>query len=132
MGDFFNRLQDEMENKEKEAGISAVDLLDLPLKHRLIMRFMLRAVVISQLDIIKEVKGWKGEKEIPEPDFMEAIESLIAQGFLILLGEPDAPNYRVNLGRKRASTLDSNIWGKLESKLDNMEKKEDSEKDENK
>lgn len=117
MSSLFDRLQNELDDRGDEGGISILDLIDLPENLRRLMRFMLRAVVVSMADVSDEVAGWKEKDRMPPDELLTALMALVKQGWLIQLGEKDKPNFRVNLRRRKASTLDDSIWGALDSKI---------------
>lgn len=117
MSSLFDRLQNELDDRGDEGGISVLDLIDLPENLRRLMRYMLRAVVVSMAEVTDEVAGWKEKDQIPADEINSSLMALVEQGWLIQLGEKDKPNFRVNLRRRKASTLDDSIWGALDSKI---------------
>jgi len=117
MSGLFDRLQSELDDREDEGGISPIDLLELPENLRRVMRFMLRAVVVSKDEIEKHIATWPEKDRMSGDDLGEGLRILVEQGWLIQLGEKDHPTYRVNLRRKKASALGDSIWGALDAKI---------------
>ena len=117
MSGVFDRLQKEIEDKQKDGGITPLDMVDLPPALRKIMRVMLRRVQMSYPDLMEAMKGVP-EKERLSPDELEkAIATLVEQSWLMKIGEDERAIYKVNLRRKSGSTLASGIWKALDSKL---------------
>jgi hypothetical protein len=130
MSDLFDRLQNEMDDRNEEGGISPMDLLELPDEMRKIMRQMLRAGTMSRIKITELVDSWPEEERLQSDDLDKSLKSLVTQGWLIEMGEGEYLGYRVNLRRKKGSTLTSSIWGALDERLtDRKEQKTQQEED---
>lgn len=117
MNDMFDRLQGEMEKRNRDSGISPMDLLDLPEHKRLLMRKMLRSRSMRKDEITAFVETWNEEKRLTQKQLDAALTDLSDQGWLIPIGEGDAKGFRVNLRRKKGSQLNNSIWGAIDSKL---------------
>ena len=117
MPGIFDRLQKEIENKQSEGGITALDLADLPPTLRKIMRLMLRELELSYPRMTDTIASLPDAERIPSNDLDEALDTLTRQGWLIRIGEGIKAIYKVNLRRKSGSTLASGIWGTLDEKL---------------
>jgi hypothetical protein len=117
MPGIFDRLQKEIENKQGEGGITALDLADLPPTLRKIMRLMLRELELSYPQMTETIDSLPAAERIPSKDLDEALDTLTRQGWLIRIGEGLKAIYKVNLRRKSGSTLADGIWGTLDSKL---------------
>ena len=117
MSSIFDRLQDELDDRNDGSGISPMDLLDLPDNLRRIMTRLLRAVTMTHADAHKMVASWPEKDRLSPKDLDKAFDSLLKQGWLINIGEGELRGYRVNLRRKKGSTLAANIWGALDEKI---------------
>ncbi len=117
MPGIFDRLQNEIENKQGEGGITALDLADLPPALRKIMRLMLRELQLSYPQLIEAVASLPDSERIQHKDLDEALDTLTTQGWLIRIGQGEKAIYKVNLRRKAGSTVASGIWNTLDSKL---------------
>lgn len=117
MNDLFDRLQGELDDRSKGEGISPMDLLELPEHMRMIMRKMLRSRSLRKDEIFEFVSSWDEEKRIGKTDLEKALAELADQGWLIQIGEGDTLGFRVNLRRKKGSSLSGSIWGAIDSKL---------------
>jgi len=117
MNDLFDRLQGEIDNRNEGGGISPMDLLELPEHMRMIMRKMLRSRSMGKDEIIRFVSTWEEEKRVSKEDLEKSLNYLVDQGWLIELGEGEMLGYRVNLRRKKGSTLSDSLWGAINSKL---------------
>ncbi len=117
MAGVFDRLQKQIDNKQKEGGITALDLVDLPPALRKIMRLMLRQIQMNYPQLCEAMdKVPKGER-LSHTDLDEALKTLAQQAWLIQIGEGERAIYKVNLRRKAGSTLASGIWQSLDDKL---------------
>jgi hypothetical protein len=113
----FDRLQNQIEDKQKEGGITALDLADLPPALRKIMRLMLRELQMPYPRLLETMQKLP-EKERMEPaDLDHALKVLTEQGWLIRIGQGPRAIYKVNLRRKAGSTLAQGIWSTLDEKL---------------
>ena len=124
MSELFDRLEGELEKREKEQGITPLDLVDLPVELRKIMRLMLRELQMSLPELHAATQTIEETKGIGEEELQRLLDKLLNQGWLIQLGEDGAPRYKVNLRRKRSSKLGDSIWSKLGDKMDNRDKQE--------
>lgn len=118
MSGLFDRLQNELDDKESEGGITALDLADLPRQLRKLMRLMLREVELSRGALSEAVQKMKEEERLSEQDLAASIKALVQQNWLIELGEGDNRRYRVNLRRKKGSELAAGIWNKLDARIE--------------
>ncbi len=127
MSGLFDRLQNELDIREKQGGITALDLAELPTPLRKMMRAMLRELQMTRAEIAKVVSELPEDERKEIKDLNSALITLTKQGWLIALGEGDNLTYKVNLQRKRGSQLASSIFNKLEERID--ERKQDQSED---
>lgn len=118
MSGLFDRLQNELDDKEDEGGITALDLVDLPKPLRKLMRLMLREVELSRSALSEAVQKMKEEDRLSDQDLSSSIKALVQQNWLIETGEGDKRRYRVNLRRKKGSELAASIWNKLDERIE--------------
>ena len=117
MSGVFDRLEKEINDKQKEGGITPLDMVDLPPALRKIMRLMLRRIQMSYPELTEAMQNMPEKERLSAEDLSEAIETLVEQSWLMKLGEGERAIYKVNLRRKSGSTLTSGIWQALDSKL---------------
>lgn len=122
MSSLFDKLQSELEDREEEGGITALDLLDLPAELRKIMRFMLREVESSRMDLTDHIKTWEG-MSLADDDLDTSLDALVQQGWLLRLGEEGKWRYKVNLRRKKGSEIAASLFDKLDSRIEKAAKK---------
>ena len=119
MAGVFDRLQKQISDKQKEGGITALDLADLPPALRKIMRLMLRQLQMSYPQLCEAMdKVLEGDR-LSRAELDDALKTLSQQAWLIQIGEGERAIYKVNLRRKAGSTLASGIWQSLDDKLKN-------------
>ena len=127
MSGLFDKLQNELDIREKKGGITPLDLAELPAPLRKMMRTMLRKVELSKTEVAKVLEDLPPEdrKEIKNLD--SALKTLIKQGWLISFGEGNSQRYRVNLRRKQGSTLAASIFDKLEERMEKRNQEDSTE-----
>lgn len=113
----FDRLQKEIEDKQGEGGITALDLAQLPPALRKIMRLMLRELELGTGRIKEAMAALPESERLSPEELAQALEALTQQGWLIRIGKSERAIYKVSLRRKAGSTLASGIWKSLDSKL---------------
>lgn len=122
MSGVFDRLQKQIDDKQKEGGITALDLADLPPALRKIMRLMLRQLQMDYPQLCEAMEKMPEGERLSRADLDNALKTLSQQAWLIQIGEGERAIYKVNLRRKAGSTLASGIWQSLDAKLkDNPE-----------
>ncbi|MBN1303550.1 MAG: hypothetical protein JXA13_03870 [Anaerolineales bacterium] len=117
MAGVFDRLQKEIDNKQKEGGITALDLANLPPALRRIMRLMLRQLQMNYPELCKAIEEMPEDQHLSRPDLDEALKTLSQQAWLIQIGKGEKAVYKVNLRRKAGSNLAGGIWSELDAKL---------------
>ena len=113
----FDRLNKEIENKQQEGGITALDLAGLPPALRKIMRLMLRELQMTYPRLGEAMDAMPAEERMSRSDLDEALATLTEQFWLTRIGEGEKAIYKVNLKRKAGSTLAAGIWSSLDAKL---------------
>jgi hypothetical protein len=129
MGSLFDKLQNELDDREEEGGITALDLVDLPPPLRKLMRILLREVEASRADLEKKVQEMPEKDRLSDEDLGKSLDALVKQSWLIALGDGENIRYRVNLRRKKGSDLASSIWNSLEDRIEERAKKPDSDEE---
>lgn len=117
MAGVFDRLQKQIDDKQKEGGITALDLADLPPALRKIMRLMLRQLQLNYPQLCEAMEKLPEGERMSQSDLDDALRTLSQQAWLIQIGEGERAIYKVNLRRKAGSTLASGIWQSLDAKL---------------
>ena len=113
----FDRLQKQIEDKQSEGGITALDLADLSPALRKIMRLMLRELQLSYSEITNAIASFPESERLAAKDLDEALDTLTRQAWLVRIGEGEKAVYKVNLRRKAGSTLAGGVWNTLDAKL---------------
>ena len=117
MSGVFDRLQKQINDKQKDGGITALDLVDLPPVLRKIMRLMLRQIQMNYPQLCEAMEKMPEDERLSQSDLDEALKTLSQQAWLIQIGEGERAIYKVNLRRKAGSTIASGIWQSLDAKL---------------
>lgn len=117
MSGVFDRLQKQINDKQKEGGITALDLADLPPALRKIMRLMLRQVQMNYPQLCEAIEKMPEGERMLQTELDDALKTLSQQAWLIQIGEGERAIYKVNLRKKAGSTIASGIWQSLDAKL---------------
>lgn len=117
MSGVFDRLQKQINDKQKEGGITALDLADLPPALRKIMRLMLRQVQMNYPQLCEAMEKMPESERMSQTELDDALKTLSQQAWLIQIGEGERAIYKVNLRKKAGSTIASGIWQSLDAKL---------------
>jgi hypothetical protein len=113
----FDRLQNQIENKQQEGGITALDLAQLAPPLRKIMRLMLRELELTRPQLGDAMQNLSESDRLSPAELDQALATLTGQFWLIRMGEEPHVTYKVNLRRKAGSTLAKNIWASLDTRL---------------
>lgn len=131
MSSLFDKLQNELDIREKQGGITALDLTELPAPLRKVMRTMLRKIELSKPEIAELFDAIPEDERKDIKNLDSALKTLTKQGWLIAFGKDESERYKVNLRRKKGSALAASIFDKLEERMEEQaENKEDKEEDE--
>lgn len=112
----FDRLNSAIEKKKKLEGVSALDLIELPLSLRRVMRLLLRELKMSYPRLCEVVDELPEGQPLTREELEHALDELTEQNWLIRIGQGEKAIYRVNLRAKRKSKLDESIWSTLEAR----------------
>lgn len=122
----FDRLQNTLNDRAKEGGISPLDLAALPPRLRKIMRMMLREVEMTYEQLREATSKLPEADRLTDSELKDALDNLTKQSWLIRLGQEDVITYKVNLKRKGPSSLASGIWATLEDRMASDKDEKDS------
>ncbi len=116
MSGLYDRLNDQLgkDDDNQPAGLTPLDIADLPDGQRQVMFALLRDSRSSgdgvSADVLRE--------KLPQVEGLAAVlDELTRNSWLIRLGEAPNVRYKVNLRRKRGSSLGGGIWSSLSNRL---------------
>ena len=89
----FDRLQKEIKDKQKDGGITPLDMVDLPPALRKIMRVMLRKVQMSYPELTETMEAMPEKERLSSDELEEAIATLVEQSWLMKLGCRRTPTW---------------------------------------
>ena len=128
MPGLYDRLRDQLgdDDNDRPAGFSAFDLADLPPDQRRVMLGMLRDAEASTHGLTAAALR---HKFATVDDLEDVLAFLTQHGWLIARGE-EPVRYKVNLRRRRGSTIDADVWASLSSRLSDPDQPADPPPDE--
>jgi hypothetical protein len=106
----FDRLQSEMDGRDKAAGLTMADVLLLPADQRQIVNWIMRQGEASLPDIVAQT----GQDELTVRRHLAA---LVDRGFLRELAYPAGPQYRPRLAARRRQQLPLDVWQALSDRV---------------
>jgi hypothetical protein len=113
----FDRLNKEIQDKQKEGGITPLDLADLPPALRKIMRLMLRELQMNYPRLREVMDSMSETDRLSADELDEALATLTDQFWLIRIGAGENAIYKVNLRRREGSKLAAGVWSALDARL---------------
>ena len=127
MASLYDRLQDQLgdDDDKKTAGLSPLDLADLPENQRKVMFFLLRGARKKASDVDREHMEQK-IRDMDQKTLDETLKELTHLGWLISFGEPPHERYRINFQHKRGSNLLVDVWNTLFELFDHLDNETDS------
>lgn len=105
----FGRLQQELTAREKTAGVTMADMLELPPPERHLMNWLMRSGEVSAAAVAMQVGDPAQAQSL--------LAGLIARGFVREASSCGELTYQVRLAPRRQRTLPANIWQALTDKL---------------
>lgn len=110
----FDRLQGELEARERSPGLSMSDLLTLPEPLSSLLNWMIRQGPAAFADIV----AFLGEDEAHA---RLVLADLLDKGFIREFEIHGVTQYRVRLAPKRGRALPANLWQALSDKVEGEE-----------
>ena len=111
MGGLFDRLQEDLEQRDKMAGMSPADLLTMPDDQRRVVQALARRGDLTLAELCEAL-------ERDEAGVRETLESLREQGFAREMEIKGRSVWRTYFGRRRASSAMGSIWASLTEKTE--------------
>ncbi|MFN8491584.1 MAG: hypothetical protein U0350_28560 [Caldilineaceae bacterium] len=105
----FGRLQQELAAREKTAGVTMADILELPPVERQLLNWLMRTGEVNASAVAAQV-GDKAQAQ-------SLLASFIVRGFVREYTSNGALHYQVRLAPRRARNLPADIWQALTDKL---------------
>ena len=110
MSGLFNRLQDEIEAREQQKGLSPIVLLDLPAALATVIQKIVRKNGMNLAEIAAELD------QTPE-ETQAVLDELVQKGYVRRVEVKQEIWYKAYFGRKADKTLSANVWSALDSAI---------------
>ena len=107
----FDRLQNEIEAREKSPGLSMADILNLQEPLAGLVNWMMRQ---PQIDL----PGVMAFLEQNETQAQALMQQLVDKGFLTEIEKGGAHYYRVRLASKKVGKLSDGVWNSMDKKAE--------------
>ncbi len=112
----FGRLQQELEARKKNAGLTMADILSLPDDERQLINWMVRAGEVTLVDVVAQL----GQ----DAAIVQArLATLIEKGFVWEIASQDATCYQVRMAPRRKRNLPENLWQALDNIIDQKDER---------
>ncbi len=106
----FDRVQGELDARDKSPGLQMSDLLMLPDATRRLLNWMIRQQQVT----LAEATAFLAQDE---PPTHALLEDLCGRGYVREIEMQGVTQYRVRLAPKRGRALPSNLWAALRDKV---------------
>lgn len=110
----FDRVQGELEARQKSPGLSMSDLLTLPEPLSGLLNWMMRQEQVALADVV----AFLGQDEAHT---RALLADLLDKGFIREIEIRGVTQYRVRLAPKRGRALPANLWEALDEKVEHEE-----------
>lgn len=106
MAGLFDRLQTEIERRERNEGLSAIDLLEMEPETRRLVQSLARRGALSISEISELLS-------LPVEDAQAVVDGLVAKGAVAQVELRGEVRYKVYLARRPGQEIPLNIWAAL-------------------
>ncbi len=110
-GGLFGRLQEEMEAREKAAGLTMADVLTLPDDLRSLFNWMLRQGEVDLMGVVDHLQS-------EESSTLSMLDQLVDKGFVKQSQVRGRTTYQVRIAAKRGRGIPLNVWQALDGKIE--------------
>jgi DNA-binding MarR family transcriptional regulator len=110
MDSLFDRLQSEIEARQRMEGITPADLLDLSPELRRVVNTITRRGDMSLAEIVPEL-------DMPPSELGRLLGTLVEKGFLRSFETEGELRYKTFFGRRQGREMPVSIWDALSEKL---------------
>jgi hypothetical protein len=107
----FDRLQDEIDARGRQEGLSPIDLLDLPPALATIAKKIVRQNGMSLTEIAEEMGQTPKEAQV-------ILDGLVAKGLIRQIEVSGETWYKAHFARKADKKLSTGVWTALDNLLD--------------
>ncbi|MBI2864731.1 MAG: MarR family transcriptional regulator [Chloroflexi bacterium] len=107
----FDRLNQEMQARDKTPGLTMSDVLVLPEAERRLLNWMMRADEVSLAEVADRLQA-------DETAARARLAELMEKGYVREIDIHGDVRYRVRLAPKRGREIPLNIWSALDDKVD--------------
>ena len=111
MDSLFDRLQSEIEARQRMEGITPADLLDLSPELRRVVNTITRRGEMSLAEIMLEL-------DMRPSETRELLDTLVEKGFLRTVEVEGELRYKTFFGRREGREMPVSIWDALSEKME--------------
>jgi DNA-binding MarR family transcriptional regulator len=114
MGGLFDRLQDEIDSRDKPGGLSPIDLLDMSPALAAVIQQIIRknGMRLDQIAATLDQSPQETQKILDE---------LVKKGFVRRVEVKEELWYKAHFGRKADKTLHQSVWAALDNVVEDEE-----------
>ncbi len=110
----FDRVQGELDAREKSPGLQMSDLLTMPDAPSRLLNWVIRQQQVTLADAVTFLA--QDEKQT-----RELLDDLCGKGYMREIEMHGVTQYRIRLAPKRGRALPSNLWAALDGKVEHDE-----------
>ncbi len=113
-GGMFDRLDNELDARDKSPGLNMADLLTMPEPQRGLLRWMMRQRAVPYADIVAFLGGDEEQTRL-------VLAGLVDGGMVRAFELRGVQQYSVRLAPKKGRKLPGNLWQALSDKVEGEE-----------
>lgn len=114
MGSLFDRLQDEIDSREQQEGISPADLLDLPPGLASVIKTIVRRNGMKLIEVAEALE------QTPE-ETQQTLDELVKKGYVRQVEVKNEIWYKARFAQKRGRALSQDFWSALDDAVETDE-----------
>jgi DNA-binding MarR family transcriptional regulator len=114
MGSLFDRLQDEIDSREQQEGISPADLLDLPPGLASVIKKIVRRNGMKLSEVAEALE------QTPE-EAQQMLDELLKKGYVRQVEVKNEIWYKARFAQKRGRELPQDFWSALDDAVEKGE-----------
>jgi hypothetical protein len=111
MGSLFDRLQDEIDSREQQEGISPADLLDLPPALASVIKKIIRRNGMKLIEVAEALA------QTPE-EAQQTLDELVKKGYVRQVEVKNEIWYKARFAQKRGRELPQDLWSALDDAVE--------------
>lgn len=116
-GNLFDNLNKKLAERQRDEGISPLDLSLLSPRLRRLVRLLIREVEMSDAELQRAMATLPEQERLSQQELEHALQQLHERAWLLRRGQAGRTLYRVNFRRRPGSQLGDSLWDRINARL---------------